>query len=692
MRGKLKKARSAIAVLLSLLVVAGVVQYAEPAEAADASEFDPGFIISDELFYDGSAMTAGEIQNFLQARIGSCQNANCLNLIRVDTTSRPADAMCAAYSGAAAESAAQIIFKVQQACGISAKVLLVTLEKEQGLVTHRAPSAARLDRAMGYACPDNTAQPGWCDPAFAGLYNQTYRAAWQLKRYGNPPGTSNYFTWYPVGRVSNVRYNPTESCGSSPVKILNKATAALYYYTPYQPNAASLANLYGSAPPCGAYGNRNFWRMYTDWFGKTTLPAGSPFGEVKELWAETNTIKLWGWALDPSVGTAPIQVHVSVDNVWTVLTADAPNAASGAVFPEYGTNHGFGGTIPSSAGKHNVCVYAVNQGAGTNLTLTCRDVVVPDGSPVGELKDVTVGTGTVSLWGWAADPDVLSESVDIHVLIAGRWSVLKAASAYPAPTQVLPGVGGNTGFGGTISVPPGSASVCVYAVNKVRGANTTLGCRNVVVPDGSPVGEMKDVWGVPGGIGVWGWAADGDSADKTVDIHMLVDGATWVVARANLDYAPGAALAPGGGSKHGFNTVITAPAGSHQVCAWAVNTGGGSNLALGCRTVQVSGGSPVGVMADMWGDSGSIGMWGWALDPDTVSPIEVHVLVDQAWTVLSASAPNAAVAANWPAHGGNHGFGATITASAGAHNVCAYAVNVGAGSNTTLACRVITVR
>jgi hypothetical protein len=674
-----------------LFIGVGLVQGVAPAQAAVPSNFDPGYIISDELFYDSNAMREDEIQAFLQARIGTCANGSCLNVLRTDTFSRSADAMCGAYAGAPAETTARILFKVQQACGISAKVLIVTLEKEQGLITNKAPSASKLDRAMGYACPDNTAQPGWCDPSFAGLYNQTYRAAWQLKRYGNPPGTSNYFTWYPVGQVSAIRYSTIDSCGSAPVRVANRATAALYYYTPYQPNSAALANMYGSAPPCGSYGNRNFWRMYTDWFGPTTLPAGSPSGEIKEMWTDTNTINLWGWALDPNVGTGPIQIHVLVDNSWTVLNANASNAASAAVFPEYGTNHGFGGTIAAVPGNHSVCVYAVNQGAGVNLPMTCRAVTVPDGSPVGELKDVTTSAETVSLWGWAADRDALTQPTDIHVSVNGAWTVLKANSPYPAPTAALRGVGANTGFGGTIHVPAGPANVCVFAVNKLAGSNTTLGCRNVSVADSSPVGVMKDVWSTPGGIGVWGWAADVDSSDASVDIHMLVDGAHWFVTHAGLDYAPGAGLTPDGGSKHGFNTVIPAGAGKHDVCAWAVNVGAGSNLALGCRSVTLPGGSPIGSMGDLWGGVGTIGMWGWALDLDTTDPIQVHVLIDQQWTVLTASAENAGVAAGWPGYGPNHGFGASITATPGQHQVCAYAVNVGSGSNTTLACRVVSV-
>jgi hypothetical protein len=53
------------------------------------------------------------------------------------------------------------------------------------------------------------------------------------------------------------------------VNIQTQATAGLYNYTPYQPNSAALANLSGTGDSCSAYGNRNFWRYFNDWFGST---------------------------------------------------------------------------------------------------------------------------------------------------------------------------------------------------------------------------------------------------------------------------------------------------------------------------------------------------------------------------------------------------------------------------------------
>ncbi|PJJ61746.1 cell wall-binding repeat-containing protein [Compostimonas suwonensis] len=235
-----------------------------PQALAAAAGFNPGTIISDYNFYNAWAMGEGDVQAFLNGEVPRClPGYTCLKDYRQTTWTRSADAMCSQYTGEANESAARIIYKVGLACGISQKVLLVLLEKEQSLVTDDWPGDNQYRKATGYACPDTAP----CDAEFAGFYNQVYKAAWQYKRYANPPGTSQTYTWYPVGATTAVRYHPEPSCGTSPVFISNTATAALYYYTPYQPNAAALSNLYGTGDACSTYGNRNFWRLYRDWFG-----------------------------------------------------------------------------------------------------------------------------------------------------------------------------------------------------------------------------------------------------------------------------------------------------------------------------------------------------------------------------------------------------------------------------------------
>lgn len=234
----------------------------DAAEAADLSKFRAGNIIADAVFYNSAAMDEAKIQSFLNARVPTCASGYvCLKSYSTATTSRAADAYCSAYSGGSVETAARIIAKVAKACGINPQVLIVTLQKEQGLVTATAPTSTKYRIAMGYACPDTAA----CDSQYYGFFNQVYSAARQFQVYSK----SSTFTWYAPGKTWNIRYHPNSSCGSSPVYIENQATANLYYYTPYQPNSAALAAGYGVGDACSAYGNRNFYSYFTDWFGST---------------------------------------------------------------------------------------------------------------------------------------------------------------------------------------------------------------------------------------------------------------------------------------------------------------------------------------------------------------------------------------------------------------------------------------
>ena len=263
-----------IAAMIAAVLVPSVAQPLR-ADALSAADWDPGYIISDENFYNGSAMSEAEIQRFLENVVGSCQNSNCLAVHRADTPTRTwSFGTCSTYVGGAGESAARIIFKVQQACGLSAKVILVTLQKEQSLLTNRAPSDGIMRKAMGYGCPDTAA----CDSTYYGFFNQLFAAARQLTWYGNPAGS---FTSIRVGQVNAIRYHPDAGCGTKDVLVRNRATAALYYYTPYTPNAAALANLGGTGDGCSAYGNRNFWVFYNTWFGSATLPGAAA---IAQLW------------------------------------------------------------------------------------------------------------------------------------------------------------------------------------------------------------------------------------------------------------------------------------------------------------------------------------------------------------------------------------------------------------------------
>ena len=216
------------------------------AEAASGTGFNAGRIIDDSVFTNKGSMSVQDIQYFLNSKVPSCN----------------AGFICLKNYAENGKSAAQIIWEQSQNYSINPQVILVTLQKENGLVTDTYPYTWQYRTAMGFACPDN----GSCDPTYYGFTNQVGQGARHFRNYydNNP----NWFVPYVVGQ-STINWSPNAACGSSSVYIENRATASLYSYTPYRPNQAALNNIYGSGDGCSAYGNRNFWRDYTDWFGST---------------------------------------------------------------------------------------------------------------------------------------------------------------------------------------------------------------------------------------------------------------------------------------------------------------------------------------------------------------------------------------------------------------------------------------
>lgn len=274
-----RRARMPVLLTAILGIVATLLFPVPPAIAAEPSEgFQPGNIISDANFYDGNALSAVQVQQLLNEKVPRCTIGDsgrapgstwgntkiadsCVQNLNVATPTRAADRYCATYVGASRESAAQIIAKVGKACGISQKVLLVMLQKEQALISDSWPTVMQLDWAMGYACPDTAP----CDSMYKGFFNQVYKAAWQLKVYKAYPASYRY----QPHRSNEIFWHPNSSCGVSHVYIENLATAALYIYTPYRPNQAALNAGWGTGDSCSSYGNRNFYNYFKDWFGTT---------------------------------------------------------------------------------------------------------------------------------------------------------------------------------------------------------------------------------------------------------------------------------------------------------------------------------------------------------------------------------------------------------------------------------------
>ncbi len=251
--------------LFSIITVAvaafvGSWLYLQPTtQAADMSKFDPGNIISDAVMSNKNALSVQQIQSFLDSK-NTCNNSNTYMASwypHLSYNIQDGKFVCLAKESFNGESAAQIVWKAAQDYDINPQVLIVLLEKEQGLITDTWPNSVQYRSATGYGCPDTAP----CDTQYYGLKNQVRLAASMFRTVLNG-GWSNY----PVGHTY-VQYHPNTWCGGSVVNIKNRATSALYRYTPYQPNASALAAGYGTGDECGAYGNRNFWALFTDWFG-----------------------------------------------------------------------------------------------------------------------------------------------------------------------------------------------------------------------------------------------------------------------------------------------------------------------------------------------------------------------------------------------------------------------------------------
>ncbi|MDL2341614.1 MAG: NBR1-Ig-like domain-containing protein [Patescibacteria group bacterium] len=280
----------------------------EPVGALTGANFNAGHIIDDVIFTNSSSMSVQDIQYFLDTKVPNCdtsgtQNSShynstagryytraewgsisgspapytCLKNYRENITTHQNNVGNPSASIDNAKTAAEIIYNSAKTYSINPQVLLTTLQKEQGLITDDWPWPIQYRSAMGFGCPDTSA----CDTKYYGFYNQVDSAAYQFKYYLTHPNAFNYWTG-----DNFIRYNPDSSCGGTNVNIQNPATAALYIYTPYQPNASSLSKTTGtsaggSGDNCGAYGNRNFWWYFNTWFG-STLTSGYDWQPVQQ--------------------------------------------------------------------------------------------------------------------------------------------------------------------------------------------------------------------------------------------------------------------------------------------------------------------------------------------------------------------------------------------------------------------------
>lgn len=414
--------------------------------AVSASDWQAGSIINDALFYKGDSMGVQEIQAFLESQTPTCDTWGlklrsdgqtrasygtsvgvpppyiCVKDYYENPTTHETNFNPSASIPSGAKSAAQIIYEASVRHNINPKVLLVTIKKEaaENILGDDWPWPSQYRSITGYGCPDTAP----CDAEYYGFYNQIENAAKQFRRYATYPQDYRYQT----NKTNFIQYNPNAACGGSNVFIQTTATAGLYNYTPYQPNQAALNNLYGTGDGCSAYGNRNFWRIWSDWFGSTNderlfyrVIKGDASGEVYlqthlgKYYVPSYTL-LAEWGLGPSnVITLP-QAQVNLVPVKGELSNVLTDGSGLLYLVE-------GGGLRQVTSQNHTAVWGVD--TSKMVESLGLSYALPKKEPLGRFMTLKGGDGSV----WLADGD------SRHYMPSGQ--LLYAWGYYPGITNTV---------------------------------------------------------------------------------------------------------------------------------------------------------------------------------------------------------------------------------------------------------------
>jgi hypothetical protein len=321
--------------------------------------------------------------------------------------------------------------------------------------------------------------------------------------------------------------------------------------------------------------------------GLVLVTSSLPTGSIDVVRSSGNGVVVAGWAADPDVPSAALDVHAYVDGRGVaVLRAGEPRPDVDAV-TGLGPAHGFSARVAVPSGVHQLCLYAISpQPVEGNPLLGCRLVWSLGSSPTGVLDRVDGDSRSISVQGWAVDGDVPDQPLAVHLYLDGVGAAVLIADGPRPDVGSAFSVGASHGFSARVPASVGPHVVCAYAIASQAGdGNSLLGCRAVTVAGRSPVGALDLVASALGGVSVAGWTADPDLPDDPLEVHVYVDGRGAAVLTADGARADVAA-ATSFGPSHGFSAPVPTPPGPHTVCAYAVSSERGeSNTLLGCRAV-----------------------------------------------------------------------------------------------------------
>ena len=283
-----------------------------PFKNALAASFNSSNLISNSYFVGYNAMSASDIQNFLNDK-GSClknysQNGRSAARIIYDAAHGYGDAS-GTWNGIVINSSTGTIHP---------GAILTTLQKEQSLISDSSRCTdSVLNKAMGYGCPDS----GGCSSTYAGFTKQVENAAWQL-RYNYERAYGHGFGDYQVGQSFCFDdWNGTH-CG----KYDNQATAALYRYTPHVYN-----------------GNYNFWNLFYNTY-RFQVPALNSKYITQSPWNNRYNVNFAGYAGQST--TMTVSLYNTGTSTWST------NSSNPVLLGVPGDRNGFGLVGSSSFGRN----------------------------------------------------------------------------------------------------------------------------------------------------------------------------------------------------------------------------------------------------------------------------------------------------------------------------------------------------
>lgn len=312
-------------------------------------------------------------------------------------------------------------------------------------------------------------------------------------------------------------------------------------------------------------------------------------GHLDSLSVQGAKVSVKGWAGDADGGAQGNQrVHIYVDGKGAKAistTLARPDVAK--AYPVLGPKTGFATTVSVPAGKHTVCVYAISQGAGANLTLGCRSMTAPAGGklPVGAFDVAGPAVFSEDQWietgGWVYDPDGTGVQ-EVRATIDGKPAQIYNADYGRTRADVAkahPSYGRKTGFVVIFfNNSRGLKNICLWAVNQGAGPDVSLGCKKVsVIYTNEVIGSIDKIVVDPKNpqkriISGWVLAPD-DSYSPTPFALVKTDPTTdyyWMDSLiADLPSPTVDKAYPKNGKNHGFRVVADLAPDMHgDVLEW----------------------------------------------------------------------------------------------------------------------------